>query len=101
MQKAVRRRNRQIHKTTINKGGERKLNQSPKHAFGFQLFDRVQMPDGRRGFAFGRRLRGGFDIRALDGTRLSAEISCKKLKSLGKTILTERSMRLQAGVPAA
>ncbi|MDR1540539.1 MAG: hypothetical protein LBU32_21575 [Clostridiales bacterium] len=94
MRKATGKRNRQIHKTTINKGGKRKLNQSPKHAFGFQLFDRVQMPDGRRGFAFGRRLRGGFDIRALDGTRLSAEISCKKLKRLGKTILTERSMRL-------
>ncbi|MDR1538363.1 MAG: HNH endonuclease, partial [Clostridiales bacterium] len=96
MQKAAGKRNRQIHKATINKGGKRKLNQSPKYVFGFQLFDRVQMPDGRKGFIFGRRLRGSFDIRKLDGTKLSAGIGRKKLKPLEKrkTILTERSMRL-------
>jgi N6-L-threonylcarbamoyladenine synthase len=96
MQKAVRKRNRQIHKAAINKGGKRKLNQSPKYAFGFQLFDKVQMPDGRKGFIFGRRLSGSFDVRTLDGAKLSAGISRKKLKPLEKrkTILTERSMRL-------
>ncbi|MDR1539429.1 MAG: hypothetical protein LBU32_15810 [Clostridiales bacterium] len=96
MQKAAGKRNRQIHKATINKGGKRKLNQSPKYAFGFQLFGRVQMPDGRKGFIFGRRSSGSFDVRKLDGAKLSAGISCKKLKPLEKrkTILTERSMRL-------
>ncbi|MDR1536655.1 MAG: hypothetical protein LBU32_01425 [Clostridiales bacterium] len=97
MQKAVRKRNRQIHKATINKGGKRKLNQSPKYAFGFQLFDRVQMPDGRKGFIFGRRSSGSFDVRKLDGTKLSAGISCRKLNLLsGRTaILTEKEdMRL-------
>jgi N6-L-threonylcarbamoyladenine synthase len=95
-QRAAGKRNRQIHKAAINKGGKRKLNQSPKYAFGFQLFGRVQMPDGRKGFIFGRRSNGSFDVRTLDGTKLSAGISCKKLKPLEKRkiILTERSMRL-------
>jgi N6-L-threonylcarbamoyladenine synthase len=96
IQKAAGKRNRQIHKAAINKGGKRKLNQSPKYAFGFQLFDRVQMPDGRKGFIFGRRSSGSFDVRTLDGAKLSAGISCKKLKPLEKrkATLTERSMRL-------
>ncbi|MDR1541140.1 MAG: RRXRR domain-containing protein [Clostridiales bacterium] len=97
MQKAAGKRNRQIHKATVNKGGKRKLNQSPKCAFGFQLFDRVQMPGGRKGFIFGRRSSGSFDVRTLDGAKLSAGISCKKLNLLsGRTaILTEKEdMRL-------
>ncbi|MDR1537312.1 MAG: hypothetical protein LBU32_04825, partial [Clostridiales bacterium] len=77
MQKAVRKRNRQIHKATISKGGKRKLNQSPKYVFGFQLFGRVQMPDGRKGFIFGRRSSGSFDVRKLDEAKLSAGISRK------------------------
>ncbi|MDR1539551.1 MAG: hypothetical protein LBU32_16435 [Clostridiales bacterium] len=96
MQKAAGKRNRQIHKAAINKGGKRNLNQSPKYAFGFQLFDRVQMPDGRRGVIFGRRLSGSFDVRALDGAKLFAGAGCKKLKPLEKrkAILTERGVRL-------
>jgi N6-L-threonylcarbamoyladenine synthase len=97
MQKAVRKRNRQIHKATINKGGKRKLNQSPKYVHGYQLFDRVQMPGGRKGFIFGRRSSGSFDVRTLDGTKLSAGISCRKLNLLSRrtAILTEKEdMRL-------
>lgn len=74
--------NRQIHKCRINKGGTRKLNQTPKYVYGFQLFDRV-FCKGEEGFIFGRRARGSFDIRKLDGTRL-AEISYKKLRLLEK-----------------
>lgn len=94
-QKAVRRHNRQIHKPTISKGGYRKANQAPKYVFGFQLFDKVRLPDGRTGFVFGRRTSGSFDIRTLDGNRLSAGISYKKLSTIEKrrTILTERRMR--------
>ncbi|MDR1542266.1 MAG: hypothetical protein LBU32_30685 [Clostridiales bacterium] len=80
MRKAAGRRNRQIHKAAVNKGGKGKLNQSPKHAFGFQLFGRVQMPDGRKGFIFGRRSSGSFDVRSLDGEKISAGISYKKIK---------------------
>jgi len=83
-QKAVRRRNRQIHKAVINKGGRRKLNQSPKYVHGYQLFDKVKISDGRVGFIFGRRASGSFDVRALDGTKLSAGISYKKLMRLEK-----------------
>jgi N6-L-threonylcarbamoyladenine synthase len=75
MQKAAGKRNRQIHKATAGKGGKRKLNQSPKYAFGFQLFGRVQMPDGRKGFVFGRRSSGSFDVRPLDGEKSGAGIS--------------------------
>ncbi|MDR1537933.1 MAG: hypothetical protein LBU32_08045 [Clostridiales bacterium] len=96
MRKAAGRRSRQIHKAAVNKGGKGKLNQSPKYAFGFQLFGRVQMPGGLKGFIFGRRSSGSFDIRTLDGIKLSAGISRKKLKPLEKrkAMLTERSMRL-------
>jgi N6-L-threonylcarbamoyladenine synthase len=96
MQKAAGKRNRQIHKASINKGGKRKLNQSPKYVHGFQLFGRVQMPDRRKGFIFGRRSSGSFDVRALDGEKLSAGTGRKKLKPLEKrkTILTERGVRL-------
>jgi N6-L-threonylcarbamoyladenine synthase len=97
MQKATGKRNRQIHKAAINKGGKRKLNQSPKYAFGYQLFGRVQMPGGRKGFIFGRRSCGSFDVRTLGGTKLSAGISCKKLNLLSRrtAILTEKEdMRL-------
>lgn len=37
----VRRHNRQIHKQKIQKGGIKRLNQSPFEVFGFRLFDRV------------------------------------------------------------
>ncbi|MDR0999488.1 MAG: hypothetical protein LBL96_01585 [Clostridiales bacterium] len=99
--------NRQLHKATILKGGIRKANQTPKYVHGFQLFDKVRMPDEREGFVFGRRSSGSFDIRTLDGQRLSAGISCKKLKLLESrnAILTERkgdsSQYLKVGVSVA
>jgi len=94
-QKAVRRHNRQIHKATINKGGRRKLNQSPKYVYGYQLFDKVKITDGRECFIFGRRASGSFDVRTLDGTKLSAGISYKKLKWLEKrkSILSSQIIR--------
>lgn len=91
LQKAVRKRNRQLHKATINKGGIRKSNQSPKYVYGFQIFDKV-LYDNKECFIFGRRATGYFDIRMLDGTKLSAGVSYKKLKLLErrKTILMQR-----------
>ena len=78
-----RQHNRKIHKATVGKGGMRKLNQTPKYVHGFQLFDRV-LCNGEEGFIFGRRASGGFDIRKLDGTRINANISYKKLRLLEK-----------------
>ena len=89
-QKQTRRHNRQIHKMTIQKGGVRKRNQAPFLVHGFRLFDKV-LCKGEVGFIFGRRLSGSFDIRRLDGTKISAGISYKKLSLLEKrkTFLTE------------
>lgn len=91
IQKAIRTRNRQIHKAKINKNGKRKNNQAPRYVFGFQLYDKV-LYKGQECFIFGRRSSGSFDIRTLDGTKLSAGVSYKKLKLLErrKTILIQR-----------
>lgn len=76
-----RQHNRQIHKCKINKGGTRKMNQTPKFVFGYQLFDRV-MCLGQEGFIFARRSSGGFNIRKLNGEKINPNINCKKLKHL-------------------
>lgn len=76
-----RQHNRQIHKCTINKGGKRKLNQSPKYVFGYKLFDKV-LCLGQEGFIFGRRSSGYFDIRKPSGEKIHVGISYKKLKLL-------------------
>jgi hypothetical protein len=93
LHKFVRRHNRQLHKTTILKGGCRKANQAPKYVFGFRLFDGVRYC-GQNCFVFGRRSSGSFDIRTLEGKKISAGVSYKRLKPLTKstTILTERRM---------
>lgn len=94
LHKFVRRHNRQLHKTTILKGGYRKANQAPKYVFGYRLFDMVSYK-GQTCFVFGRRSSGSFDIRTLEGKKISAGVSYKRLKPLTKatTILTERSVR--------
>lgn len=95
LQRAMRRRNRQLHKATILKGGYRKANQAPKYVFGYQLFDKVRMLDGREGFVFARRVNGSFKIRTLENEKLSEGTIYKKLTPLEKrrTILTERRIR--------
>lgn len=97
-QKQVRKHNRQVHKLTINKGGMRKRNQAKFEVFGFRLFDKVKCK-GEIGFIFGRRASGSFDIRRLDGTKISAGISYKKLRLISKrkSYLLER--RLSAFLP--
>lgn len=97
-QKQTRRNNRQIHKLSILKGGLRKRNQAPYEVKGFRLFDKVACK-GEEGFVFGRRTSGSFDVRRLDGTRISGGISCKKLRLLEKrrTYLTE--IRKEAALP--
>ena len=89
-QKQTRRHNRQIHKLTILKGGVRKRHQAPYLVHGFRLFDKV-LCKGEVGFIFGRRSSGAFDVRRLNGTKISAGISYKKLSLLEKrkTFLTE------------
>ena len=82
-QKQTRRHNRQIHKLTILKGGVRKRHQTPYEIKGFRLYDKV-LYRGKTAFIFGRRSSGYFDIRTLDGERISASVSYKKLRLLEK-----------------
>ena len=90
-QKKVRCHNRQIHKSTILKGGVRKRNQAPYLVEGFRLFDKV-MYEGQECFIFGRRSTGRMDLRLLDGIHINASVSYKKLKLIEsrKNYITER-----------
>ncbi len=86
----VRCHNRQLHKANILKGSIRKSNQAAKAVKGFRLFDAVTY-NGEECFVFGRRTQGYFDLRHLDGTKVSASASWKKIRLLEHpgTILTE------------
>ena len=94
-QKKVRCHNRQIHKAKILKGNIKKRNQAPYEVKGFRLFDKVRFQN-KECFIFGRRTSGSFDIRKLNGEKIHAGISYKKLQLLEKrkTILTEAQMQL-------
>ena len=75
--KLVRRHNRQIHKMKIQKGGVKRLNQSPFEVFGFRLFDRVKI-DNKFYFIYGRRRAGRFNNRDINGEN-SKDVMYKKL----------------------
>ena len=104
--KNVRRHNRQIHKANLLKGGKKKRNQAPYEVHGFRLFDKVRYEE-KECFVFGRRLSGYFDLRMLDGTKISPSASYKKLELLEKSSgrIIERSAVsspcLKAGVSTA
>ena len=89
--KCVRRNNRQLHKATIRKGGKRQRNTAPKYVHGFRLFDCVRYQD-HVCFVFGRRSSGSFDLRTLDGVKISASASYKQLTIIQKAsaLLVER-----------
>lgn len=89
--KMVRRNNRQLHKATISTGGKRPRNTAPKYVYGFRLFDCVKYQD-KICFVFGRRSSGYFDLRTLDGTKISASASYKKLTVVQRAsaLLVER-----------
>jgi RRXRR protein/HNH endonuclease len=89
--KCVRRNNRQLHKATIRKGGKRQRNTAPKYVHGFRLFDCVRYENATC-FVFGRRCSGYFDLRTLNGTKIHASASCKKLTMVQKAsaLLVER-----------
>ena len=76
----VRRHNRQIHKSNILKGGKLKKNQASYKVFGYRLNDVVKY-QGNRYYIGGRRKRGSFNIRSLEGDK-KLDISYKKLEFL-------------------
>ena len=94
LKKKVRCHNRQLHKAAISKDGTRKANQAPKTVFGFRLFDKVRFKD-MECFVFGRRSTGYFDLRMLDGTKVHASASYKKLELLehNSGTLTQRKKK--------
>ena len=79
--KQTRRHNRQVMKARILKGGRLKRNQAPYLVHGFRLFDKVKL-NGTECFIFGRRSSGSFDVRLIDGTKVHAGISHRKLRFL-------------------
>jgi hypothetical protein len=92
VQKFVRKSNRSLHKAKILKGGKRKLNKAERVVHGFRLFDKVIFDD-QECFVFGRRVRGYFDLRTLNGTKVSSDANVKRIKLLecGNSLLTELS----------
>lgn len=78
-QKKVRSHNRQIHKSTISKGGYRKLNQAPYIVKGFTLNDKV-FAKNKEWYIHGRRAKGSFVLKKLTGETF--EITPSKIKKL-------------------
>ena len=78
-QKKIRSHNRQIHKSTINKGGYRKLNQAPYIVKGFTLNDKV-FAKNKEWYIHGRRAKGSFVLKNLTGETF--EITPSKIKKL-------------------
>ncbi|HLG65370.1 MAG TPA: RNA-guided endonuclease IscB [Ktedonosporobacter sp.] len=99
LMKFVRRNNRQLHKATIRKGGQRQRNTAPKWVHGFRLFDGVRY-QGTVCFVFGRRSSGYFDLRTLDGTKIHASASATRLKLVQRAkacLIERRSGRIPTG----
>ena len=82
--KPVRHHNRQLHKATILKGGNRKSNQAPKYVKGFRLFDKVRF-EGKECFIWGRRSSGSMLLRYLDGSKVKDGVGFKKLTLLERS----------------
>ena len=87
--KQVRKQNRKLYK------GIRShiRNTALRFIRGFQRFDKV-LYEGLECFIFGRRVRGYFDIRLLNGTVVSHSVSYKKLQLLEsfRTLLFEKGV---------
>lgn len=77
----VRHHNRQLHKATILKGGIRRVNQAAKYIFGFRLYDKVRC-NNIECFVWGRRTRGAFLLRRLDGEKVKDGASYRSLELL-------------------
>ncbi len=88
-QKKVRCHNRQIHKFKICKGGIRKRNQAEYVVRGYRLFDKV-LVSGKEWYISGRRTKGSFVLKTIDGDTL--EITPAKIHLLyhQKSFLNER-----------
>ena len=91
-QKKVRCHNRQIHKYKINKGGTRKLNQASYVVKEFRLFDCVFAANSIW-YIHGRRSKGSFVLKKLNGDTLEIVPSKIKLLYSQKGYITERRIQ--------
>ncbi len=92
----VRHHNRQLHKATILKGGIRKNNQAPKYVKGFRLWDKV-LYNGIECFISGRRTKGYFALRTMDGKVIHNSANTKRLRLLERS--TNYLIEKEAGAP--
>ena len=74
----LRANNRQLHKSSILKGGIRKNNQAPREVHGYRLMDSVEYA-GRHCFVNGRRQSGYFSLSDISGKTLAGSASYKQL----------------------
>ena len=74
----LRTNNRQLHKTSIIKGGIRKNNQAPREVHGYRLMDSVVYAE-RHCFVNGRRQSGYFSLSDISGHVLAASVNYKHL----------------------
>ena len=80
----VRHHNRQLHKSTILKGGVRKSNQAPRYVKGFRLWDKV-LYNGIECFISGRRASGYFALKTLDGKAIHNSANTRNLRLLERS----------------
>ena len=78
--KEVRRQNRSLYKANLLKGGRRKRN-TVKEVGKFRRFDKVIYKKVKC-FIYGLRSSGYFDLRSIDGEKIGASVSSKKLTLL-------------------
>ena len=78
--KQVRRQNRSLYKANLLKGGRRKRN-TVKEVEGFKRFDKVLF-EKEKGYIFGLRSSGYFDLRDIEGNTIGASVNSKKLRLL-------------------
>ena len=90
-QKKVRCHNRQIHKCKTGKDGCRKLNQAPYIVKGFRLHDKVRC-NKQEWYIHGRRLKGSFVLKTLQGDTLEIVPSKIQLINYQKSFLVERRL---------
>ena len=82
--KPVRHHNRQLHRTTILKGGIRRFNQAKKFVFGFRLFDKVQYGNAVC-FVWARRITGRFFLKTIDGVKVKDGVKYNAFRLLERS----------------
>jgi len=96
--KQVRRQNRSLYKANIQKGGKLKRN-TVKEVKGFRRFDKV-LYGKKECYIFGLRTSGQFNLKTIDGKKVSDSVSVKKLKLVerarGKVAEVKRAIPLRA-----